>query len=94
MTDDKEHVLCTLSNLGNLEASEGHYERALELYMEAKNEREQTEKEPSISLAFIYMGIGRSYRGIRNFKAAVRYFQKAETVFLKHHGPRGQFAVA
>jgi tetratricopeptide (TPR) repeat protein len=68
-------------NLGIIYAIQGHFDKALELFTRGLELNEKVFKKNSVSLADLYINLGRlNYLLSRNVKAAF-YFSKAEAIF-------------
>jgi len=83
---DQGDIAISLHNMGDLEATTGHYEEALEFYQRAVNIRLAIGDRTAPQLGMTYLGIGRCHANYKNFSEARRFFGQAEQLFKRKVG--------
>jgi tetratricopeptide (TPR) repeat protein len=73
-----KEVATILSNLGNVESSEGQYEEAFKLFQRARIIREELGDDGELVLGLSFLQIGRVHYLNKNYNEAQIWFEKSE----------------
>ena len=88
---DDEELADAMHNLGNLEHAEGNYEKALELFGKARDNRMSVGDEAQVPLSLTLMGIGRTYESMKRYDDAAGEYEEAEGLILRTTGQGSPF---